>query len=149
MVAATVNGKEITRQEVDQAVETLIAQHQDQIPPDQIEQARPSLSKQMLENLGYKVVIRTSSIEALALFKAESARFDMVVTDFRMPNMAGDKLARELIQIRPDIPIILCIGFGESIGYEKARELGIRELIMKPLVMRDLAEIVRRVLDER
>jgi two-component system cell cycle sensor histidine kinase/response regulator CckA len=107
------------------------------------------IGRQMLENLGYEVIIRTSSIEALALFKAESSRFDMVVTDFHMPNMTGDKLAREMIAIRPDIPIVLSIGFGEGLSYEKAQKIGIKELAMKPLVMRDLAEIIRRVLEKR
>jgi FixJ family two-component response regulator len=66
-----------------------------------------------------------------------------------MPNMTGDKLALELLRIRPGIPIILCTGFSESLTEEKAKALGIQELVMKPLVMKDLAAVVRRALDQK
>jgi DNA-binding NtrC family response regulator len=64
-----------------------------------------------------------------------------------MPNMTGDKLAQELLRIRPGIPIILCTGFSEYITEEKAMAMGIREFVMKPLAIRDLAESMRRALD--
>ncbi|MBW1737532.1 MAG: response regulator, partial [Deltaproteobacteria bacterium] len=88
-----------------------------------------------------------SSIEALELFKAKPDRFDLVITDMTMPNMTGDRLARELMKIRPDIPIILCTGFSERISEEKAKGMGIKAFAMKPLVMRDLANTVRKALD--
>ena len=110
------------------------------------EQALVDIGKQMLEHLGYEVITRTSSIEALELFKAEPDRFDMVITDMTMPNMTGDKLAKAMMKIRPDIPIILCTGFSERITEESVRQIGIRKLAMKPLVMRDLAEAIRKVL---
>ena len=65
-----------------------------------------------------------------------------------MPNMTGDKLAVELLKIRPDIPIILCTGFSEKISEEKAKALGIREFILKPIAMSRLANILRKVLDK-
>ena len=65
-----------------------------------------------------------------------------------MPDMTGERLAKELMQVRPDIPIILCTGFSERITEEKAKGMGIREFVMKPLLMRDLANTVRQVLDE-
>jgi len=105
------------------------------------------IGKRMLERLGYTVETRTSPIEALAAFRAQPEKFDLVVTDMTMPQMTGDELAKELMTIRSDVPIILCTGFSESITKEGAKEMGIREFAMKPFVMRDLANVVRRILD--
>ena len=105
------------------------------------------LGRQMLERLGYRVECRTSSIEALELFKNRPDQFDLVITDMTMPNLTGDKLTRQIMNIRPDIPVILCTGFSEQIGEESAKALGIREFIFKPLVMDKLAGSVRKVLD--
>ena len=107
------------------------------------------MGKEALEHLGYKVTIRTSSTEALELFKAKPGYFDLVITDMSMPNMTGEELSREVMKIRPDMPIILCTGFSHIISKEKAREIGIQAFIMKPLVRKDLAETVRRVLDQK
>ncbi|MBW1703373.1 MAG: response regulator, partial [Deltaproteobacteria bacterium] len=104
------------------------------------------IGRVMLGKLGYDVVVRTSSIEALELFRTKPDEFDLVITDMTMPNMTGDKLAKELMQIRPDIPIILCTGFSKRITEEKAKEIGIKAFVMKPLVMRDLANTVRKAL---
>jgi PAS domain S-box-containing protein len=111
------------------------------------EKAIVDLSREILGHLGYEVVTRTSSIEALELFRARSDQFDLVITDMTMPNMTGDRLAKELLRIRPDIPIILCTGFSEHITEEKAKGIGIRELVMKPMTMRELATAMRRALN--
>ena len=97
--------------------------------------------------LGYDVVAEKSSVEALELFRADPGRFDLVITDMTMPKMTGDQLARELMKVRPDIPIILCTGFSMKISEKKAKEIGIKAFVMKPLVRRDMANIVRKVLD--
>ena len=102
------------------------------------------IGKQMLEHLGYQVTIRTSSIEALGLFSSQPGPFHLVITDMTMPNMTGEKLAREILRIRPGLPIILCTGFSEHVTEEKAKALGIREFLMKPLTLKDLARAVRR-----
>jgi DNA-binding NtrC family response regulator len=112
------------------------------------EQALVDIGRQMLEHLGYELITRTSSIEALELFKAEPDGFDLVITDMTMPNMTGDKLAKAMMKIRPDIPIILCTGFSERITEENAWKIGIRKLAMKPLAMRNLAEAIRKVLGQ-
>ena len=112
------------------------------------EQVLADMGKQMLERLGYEVTIRTSSIEALELFHKKSDQFDLVITDMTMPKMTGDKLAKELMKIRPDIPVMICTGFSERISEEKAKEMGIKAFAMKPLIMRDMAKTVRRVLDK-
>ncbi|MFH2219040.1 MAG: PAS domain S-box protein [Pseudomonadota bacterium] len=106
------------------------------------------LVKQMLERQGYEVVGKTSSLEALKLFQEESGNFDLIITDIAMPQMAGDQLAKRLIAVRSDIPIILCTGHSDRIDEEKAKELGIKAYTMKPLNKKELNIIVRKVLDK-
>jgi len=105
------------------------------------------LQEGMLERLGYQVTSRTSSIEALEAFRASPDKFDMVITDMAMPNMSGDKLAVELIKIRPDIPILLCTGFSTIMSEEKATSIGIRGFVMKPITISELDTKIREVLD--
>jgi CheY-like chemotaxis protein len=107
------------------------------------------MGKGILEWLGYEVSAMTSSVGALELFSTHSDRFDVVITDYTMPHMTGVDLAKEMMRIRPDIPVILCTGFSERITEEKARAMGIRAFTMKPLNMRVIAETVRRVLDKK
>ncbi|MGD8386965.1 MAG: PocR ligand-binding domain-containing protein [Desulfobacteraceae bacterium] len=104
--------------------------------------------KKMLERQGYEVQTRGNGAEALESFKQDPRHFDLVVTDMTMPGMTGDKLAESMLAIRPDLPIILCTGYNKKISKEKARDLGIRAFVMKPLTQNDFAHTVRRVLDE-
>lgn len=106
------------------------------------------IGKQMIERQGYEVVGVTSSTEALKPFQAGPDRFNLVITDMAMPDMAGDRLSQELIKIRPDIPVILCTGHSGRIDEDKAKALGIRAYTMKPLVSTDLAKTIRGVLNE-
>jgi len=106
-----------------------------------------NLNKQLLESLNYTVTTRTSSIEALEAFQAGPNKFDLVITDMTMPNMTGDILAQKLLKIRRDIPIILCTGFSEKIQNKRVEQMGIKKLLMKPLLMRDLSEAVQQVLN--
>lgn len=103
----------------------------------------------MLELLGYSVVTKPGGIEALDLFRTDPGRFDLVITDYTMPHLTGSDLAREIMKIRSDIPVVICTGFSERITAEKARAVGIREFVMKPLGMREIGEVIRRVLDEK
>ena len=105
------------------------------------------LGKRMLEHLGYEVEVRTSGIEALEVFKAQPDKFDVVITDITMPKMTGDRLARELIAIRPGIPVILCTGYSERMTDWSAREMAIKGYVMKPMVMRELASAIRNALE--
>jgi CheY-like chemotaxis protein len=107
------------------------------------------IGSKMLSHLGYEVVTKSNSVEVLDLFREQPERFDLVITDMTMPNLTGDKLAKELLRIRPDIPIILCTGFSECITEEKAKKMGICEFSLKPFVMRDLAVTARKALDRR
>jgi PAS domain S-box-containing protein len=106
-----------------------------------------TMEKQMLERLGYIVTSRTSSIEALEAFRINPDKFDLVITDMAMPGLPGDKLSGKLTQIRPEIPILLCTGFSETMSEEKAASLGITGILFKPIVMKDLSEKIREVLD--
>ncbi|MBI9085800.1 MAG: cache domain-containing protein [Desulfobacterales bacterium] len=111
------------------------------------EEFQVDLGRQMLEKLGYRINTFSESLKALEWFRKNSREIDLVITDMTMPQMTGDALARTLMNIRPDIPVIICTGFSDRISEELSAKLGIEELVMKPIVLRDLAQIVRRVLD--
>jgi YesN/AraC family two-component response regulator len=89
------------------------------------------------------------SLEALEAFRAEPDAFDLVITDVTMPSMTGIELAKELMAIRPDIPIILCTGFSELINEKRAKEMGIQEFVMKPFVIGKHAKTIRKVLEQK
>jgi len=107
-----------------------------------------SMASDMLESLGYTVSSRSSSVEALAAFRDHPDAFDLVITDMTMPKMTGAELARQILKLRPNMPIILCTGFSETIQEEAAKSIGIREFVMKPILRRTIAQIIRRVMDE-
>jgi len=113
------------------------------------EEAILSMEKLMLERLGYHVTSRTSSIEALEAFRAAPDKFNLVITDMAMPNMPGNKLSVALIRIRPDIPVLLCTGFSETMSEEQAASIGIKGFLWKPIVMKDLSQKIREVLDKK
>lgn len=113
------------------------------------EEAIVRIVKQMLERLGYHVIVRTSSVEALEAFRAAPDNFDLVISDMTMPNMTGIQLLQKLKEIRPDIPVIICSGFSEQIDDEKARAMGINAYVMKPVVKNDLAKSIRNALDDK
>jgi CheY-like chemotaxis protein len=99
-----------------------------------------------LEYLGYHVEAKTSSMDALALFRTAPHRYDLVVTDMTMPAMTGDKLAMELMRIRSDIPIVLCTGYSEKALEDNAKAMGIRAFVMKPVLIAQMARAVRDAL---
>jgi len=111
------------------------------------ESAIVNMSKQTLESLGYDVVVRTSSIDAMEYFRNHPESVDLVITDMTMPNMTGDELAVELMKIRPDIPVILCTGFSTRIDEQKAKAKGIRAFVLKPIIKQKLSETIRKVLE--
>jgi len=107
-----------------------------------------AMERQMLENLGYRVTARTDSQEALKVFAQHPHNFDLVITDMTMPYMTGDQLAQKMLDIQPNIPVILCTGFNEIITEQKALAMGIQKFVMKPIVKNDLATTIRSVLDQ-
>lgn len=107
-----------------------------------------NINGRILSQLGYCVTTKNSSLEALELFRSSPNDFDLVVSDVTMPELAGDRLAYKLMQIRKDIPVILCTGYNKNIANFSDIEMGIKALIQKPIVKTDLAIIVREVLDK-
>jgi len=107
------------------------------------------IQQKMLKRLGYDVTSCTSSVEALKAFQANPDNFDLIITDMTMPDMTGDQLAQKIMEIRTDIPIILCSGFSEKMSNEKAKSLGIKEFLMKPVLIKDLSITIRRALDSK
>jgi PAS domain S-box-containing protein len=103
------------------------------------------MEEEMLKRLGYRLVPRTSSIEALEAFRAQPDKFDLVITDMTMPNMTGARLAKEILKIRSDIPIILCTGYSEKIPKEKLSAIS---YVMKPVSMSQIARTIREALDK-
>ncbi|MBN2468137.1 MAG: PAS domain S-box protein [Deltaproteobacteria bacterium] len=113
------------------------------------EEVLVELGEKALKRLGYSVTGMTCPIEALKAFRAHPAQYDLVITDMTMPNMNGDRLAREMMTIRPDIPIIICTGYSEFISEGKAAVMGVKGFLMKPVAVKDLAETIRTVFDNR
>ncbi len=103
----------------------------------------------MLTKFGYKITSMSDSTEALAWFRDNHHHIDMVITDMSMPKITGLSLAKQMLQLRPNIPIILCTGYSEGLNEEQAKELGISAFLLKPLDLKALAQTVRDTLDKR
>jgi signal transduction histidine kinase len=106
-----------------------------------------TMEANLLRQLGYDVVSCTSSTEALKIFTRNPNAFDLIITDLAMPVLPGDRLAKELLKLRPDTPILLCTGFSEHLTEEKITAMGIRGFALKPILIRDLAEKIRNILN--
>ena len=103
--------------------------------------------QRFLTGLGYKVSSFEDGESALQAFLNHPHAFDLIVTDMTMPRMSGDKLSKEILKIKPDIPIILCTGFHETFTREVALELGIRKYVQKPIEVGVLSKMIRDILD--
>jgi PAS domain S-box-containing protein len=112
------------------------------------EEVLAEMGQELLEELGYRVTTRTSSIDALATLKADPAAYDFIITDQTMPEMTGVELAKEVLALRPDMPVILCTGFSHLVDADQAKAAGVREFAMKPLTRAEIAKTIRKVLDE-
>ena len=107
----------------------------------------PSLvrtTKQILEQLGYRVTAATDSREALEIFSNDPDGFDLVITDMNMPKMPGDRLAAEMMKIRPNLPVVICTGYSRKLSEKKISATGLKGIIMKPFSRSELAGMVRR-----
>jgi CheY-like chemotaxis protein len=111
------------------------------------EEALVEMGEELLAELGYEVLSRTSSAEALALLREDPSQFDLVITDQTMPEMTGVELAKAMLALRPDLPVILCTGFSHTVDEEAAKNAGIRAFVMKPLTKTEIARTIRKVLD--
>jgi CheY-like chemotaxis protein len=106
------------------------------------------MGKLMLEKLGYRVTVKTNSIEALEYFRGNHHNFDILITDMTMPGITGLQLAREIHRIKAGIPVVLCTGFSEEINEENFKSRGISAFVMKPIVREQIARVIREVLDQ-
>ncbi len=106
------------------------------------------MTMQMLKGLGYTVVAETDSLAALKRFSENPHHFSAVITDMTMPNLTGDKLARKILDIRPDMPIIICTGYSQYISEEAAAHLGIHSILMKPYSISELGRALRKAIDD-
>ena len=131
-----------------EAMKTLIAGNERILFVDD-EKSIVKIASYALRSLGYKVESTTSPVEALNLFRSKPDQFDLVITDLTMPELTGDKLAEEILKIRPGMPIIFSTGFSENINREKAEEIGAAGYLEKPYNKRELTRLVRKVLGEK
>ena len=111
------------------------------------EEALVEMGQELLEALGYRVTTRTRSTDALATLKADPTAYDLIITDQTMPDMTGIELAKAVLALRPDMPVILCTGFSHLVDADQARAAGIREFALKPLTKAEIAETIKKVLD--
>ena len=111
------------------------------------EAALAKIGQRLLEKIGYRVKTTTSSTEALELFQSTPDKFDLVISDISMPIMTGDELAKEILDIRPDVPIILCSGFAGTTKNDLHQKVDVKAIIDKPIMKDDLARTIRQVLN--
>jgi len=138
--------KSSKRATVEQVARTATGTESILLVDDEVSVAK--LEGQMLSRFGYQVTIKTNSGDALNTFRSNPDSFDLVISDMTMPDMTGDQLAKKMLSIRPETPIVICTGFSERINEEQAEMLGVKGFLMKPVIKSDLAQIVRNVLDE-
>lgn len=105
------------------------------------------IQERILARQGYRVSAYDSASEALAAFRAQPRHFHLVITDQTMPKMTGVDLARELVALRPGLPMLLTTGFSGRVSSDKARSMGFHDILLKPVAKNDLAATVRRALD--
>jgi len=111
------------------------------------EPAVVEMATAMLEGIGYLVTAFTDSSEALKIFTGNPDGFDLLITDQTMPDMTGIALAKEVMAVDPDMPVIICTGYSETMSPETAKDAGIREFILKPVTKKEMARAIRRVLE--
>jgi signal transduction histidine kinase/CheY-like chemotaxis protein len=105
------------------------------------------MTRTTLERQGYHVTAISDPVEAVIAFAATPHEWNLVITDRAMPRMNGEEVAREILSARPQMPVIMCTGFSDTVTEEKARSIGIRAFVMKPIVGRELTATVRAALD--
>ncbi len=111
------------------------------------EEVQVKLAEELLRPLGYDVTGLTSSTEAFDLFMKDPGYFDLIIADVTMPELPGDILVEKIRTVRKDLPVLMCTGYSSRVTPEKLKTLGVSHLLMKPLMLRDFAEQIRRALD--
>ncbi len=106
------------------------------------------IGKELLEGLGYTVETRASSIDAYEAFRANPGKYDLIVTDMTMPKLTGEKLANKIHELVPAVPVILCTGYSTRLNTERLKSMGVKQVLMKPVTLAELASAVRTTLDD-
>lgn len=106
------------------------------------------LAQEMLQALGFEVVTAKDGQQALEILDQDGAEFDLVITDLTMPHITGDKLARQIGQAHPGLPVILSTGFRSKISQQRMDEMGIKALIQKPMLTGQLVRAIRQALGD-
>ena len=132
-------------QKVEQESQRLIGRERILFVDD--EKLQTELAKEALSQLGYVITTFTESTQALSHFIKYPDNWDFVVTDMAMPGITGDVLGREIKAIRPDMPMIICTGYSATLNEERAKQIGFSGFILKPLIMKELAQLIRKILD--
>ncbi len=140
---------EATRKSKDEVQTTILPLGKEKILFIDDEEALALLGEKILESLGYSVFSMTNSLQALETFRADPYQYDLIITDQTMPHLPGSELAKEMIKIRPDIPIIVCTGYSSIMNEKQANSIGIKAFLMKPVSKEVLAKEIRRVLDRK
>ena len=112
------------------------------------EQMLVEMSKDMLASLGYNVTCVSNSLEALKFMREEGNNIDILIADQTMPGMSGIELAKEVLKIRKDLPIILCTGFSNELNPEKAAAIGVKNVVMKPFRIAEIGKAIRDALEK-
>ncbi len=143
-----VTSKRNTKVDPDEINDCTIQECDEQILFVDDEKSIVKLGGRILERLGYTVTGKDSSIEALELFTSNPDKFDLVITDMTMPGLIGTQLSKRILEIRSNIPILICTGFSEQLDKETARSYGIKGYINKPILQEELTSKVRELLDQ-
>ena len=106
-----------------------------------------AMEQKFLKRLGYDITACTSSIKALEIFKTNSNKFDLVITDLTMPEITGDKLVEEIKKINPDVPVIICTGFKKTYTKEWVDSINAQEFLIKPMKMKDLSKLISKTIN--
>ncbi len=102
--------------------------------------------QRMLKRMGYRVVIAKNGKEALNKFKDLNSIFDLLITDVYMPYMTGIELAKNILKLKPEIPVILFTGYKDLLIPEKMESIGIYEILTKPFTQKEMASSIKRSL---
>jgi len=113
------------------------------------EEILTNIAQRVLLSLGYTVTVSNSPLEAIEIFKKDPEQFDLVITDQSMPKMTGFDMAKRLMKLRPEIPVILCSGYNEEVTDQNIKDAGIRAYLMKPMTKAALSKVIFDVLNEK
>jgi CheY-like chemotaxis protein len=143
IVTAAKRGSELVKQ-----ILSFSRQHDHELVPVRIERILKEVIKLSRSTIPTNIEIKEDIQPDCGRVTADPKAFDLVLSDMTMPIMTGDELARRLIAIRPELPVIIITGFSERLDRQQAETIGVKGFLMKPVVRFEMAEMVRKVLDK-